>query len=246
MEISRLPIKDIDTQIILKCFNSRTRHETIHKLIKAGYNYKFKWICNKCEKDKIFYFTKTGMIDKIKYFHTLICNDCLNEIEIDKEKRKEELRKEIEIEARIRCLNPAKETATNKYIERFLIPYSENNVPFEEKWRLLNSDIGVDRIIIHKKICEMKYNEFLKTNYWNLIRIKVLRKYLGLCAICASANNIHIHHRRYNKIHGYELLYWESELIALCSNCHRLYEKTKKGIINGKIVDNELYERIQE
>lgn len=66
-----------------------------------------------------------------------------------------------------------------------------------------------------------KYLEYLKSPEWQEKRRTCLDYYGGRCAICYSDQKVQVHHRTYSRIF-YEL---QTDLIALCENCHQRHHK---------------------
>lgn len=64
----------------------------------------------------------------------------------------------------------------------------------------------------------MRYNDFLKTVYWYIVRKHFLKKYGEQCFICNSTEYLNVHHRTY-KNHGREHEHLE-DLVVLCKDCH--------------------------
>jgi 5-methylcytosine-specific restriction endonuclease McrA len=64
----------------------------------------------------------------------------------------------------------------------------------------------------------MKYEEFLQTPYWVVIREYVLFKWNNKCAFCGSSENLNVHHRTYEH-RGREHTHI-SDLVVLCNSCH--------------------------
>ena len=62
------------------------------------------------------------------------------------------------------------------------------------------------------------YKEFLKTKYWNKVRLRVLKRDKNKCTRCGSKKNLQIHHKTY-KNHFRELSHMQ-DLITLCKDCH--------------------------
>lgn len=213
--------------------------EEINKLIppklgvtKGGkvhtYKIYYNRLCIQCKNKIECISTKTEFRKIIKNLRNnediKLCENCkiinkkdrkIGEINILKETLKIEKEKRRKKEERIK-----------KYVETFLTPNkSLYNMPFEEKVRLLKSDFTIDKQLICEKIKIMSYKNFLLTQYWKIIREMVIRKFNGLCAICANATRLEVHHRRYTHIHGFELYYWETELLPLCRECHQAITK---------------------
>lgn len=69
-------------------------------------------------------------------------------------------------------------------------------------------------------LCNMPYDEFLKTDYWQAVRRKVLEDRGFTCESCRQeTDHPHIHHKRYVN-RGFELWFPE-DLIVLCPCCHQ-------------------------
>jgi hypothetical protein len=60
------------------------------------------------------------------------------------------------------------------------------------------------------------YSEYMKSNKWKAIRLKVLKRDDYLCQACLDAPAQDVHHLTYCNI-GDELMY---ELISVCRDCH--------------------------
>jgi len=61
-----------------------------------------------------------------------------------------------------------------------------------------------------------KHNEYLLTDQWKAIRLKVLKRDNFLCQGCLEAPATEVHHLSYNHWR-FELMF---ELLSVCSNCH--------------------------
>ena len=59
---------------------------------------------------------------------------------------------------------------------------------------------------------------YYQTEYWKSLRKKILKRDKYKCVLCASVNNLQIHHRVYEP--GQEQL---SDLHTLCDTCHELF-----------------------
>jgi hypothetical protein len=70
------------------------------------------------------------------------------------------------------------------------------------------------------------YQAYLATSLWNRIRMRVLRAASGKCACCPKPAT-QVHHRDYRPrvLRGED----DSPLVALCSQCHEMVDKTLKG-----------------
>lgn len=66
----------------------------------------------------------------------------------------------------------------------------------------------------------MPYAEYLKTDHWQNMRRKMLKRAGFSCQLCnASGVSLHVHHRTYER-RGQEAY---SDLIVLCADCHETF-----------------------
>ncbi len=63
-----------------------------------------------------------------------------------------------------------------------------------------------------------KYEDFLQTEYWAAVRLKVFRRDKFTCQVCGSKKEIQAHHMTYS-IYKKEHLNL-SQLMTLCQSCH--------------------------
>ena len=93
-----------------------------------------------------------------------------------------------------------------------------------------------DFLVIHLQpkhsqiLRRMPYEIFLQTDYWKIIKQRVLWESCK-CSQCGSWKNLQIHHKTYEH-RGYEHLHLE-DLQVLCKDCHELVHKdeTPKPIL---------------
>lgn len=81
-------------------------------------------------------------------------------------------------------------------------------------WRLKNN-ITCEDI---DELKQMRYAEFLKTDYWVTVRNYILYEQGERCNLCSKTSNLHVHHKTYEH-RGSEMNHLE-DLIVLCSECH--------------------------
>ncbi len=62
----------------------------------------------------------------------------------------------------------------------------------------------------------MPYNEYLKTDHWQGVRDKALKRAGHRCMLCNANGLLHVHHRTYENRGKEE----DQDVIALCANCH--------------------------
>lgn len=76
---------------------------------------------------------------------------------------------------------------------------------------------------IKEKLCKLKYADFLRTPYWQMIAAIVKSDKDMVCEICGKRFNknmfLDVHHKDYS-IHGAEHLHMD-KLVCLCDFCHK-------------------------
>ena len=70
--------------------------------------------------------------------------------------------------------------------------------------------------LIHLR--SMPYREYLKTEHWQGIRSRALRRAQFRCQLCNISAPLHVHHRSY--VYRGEEQYHMDDVIALCRGCH--------------------------
>ena len=81
------------------------------------------------------------------------------------------------------------------------------------------------RLIISQHDRRYRYDQYLRSQQWDLIRRQVRTKYKDTCQECFKAGKVEVHHKTYERI-GAEHL---DDLVALCRTCH-------KALHDGEIV----------
>jgi len=76
----------------------------------------------------------------------------------------------------------------------------------------------------------MTYQEYLKTDHWQRVRLKIFSRYHRLCAMCRTSYLLNAHHIRYTK-DGKSIWFREAtdDLILFCRTCHKTLH-TAEGI----------------
>ena len=64
-----------------------------------------------------------------------------------------------------------------------------------------------------------KYQKFISSEKWNIIKHIIVRKRGYKCELCGHIRNIQLHHKNYDHKLGYER---EEDLILLCDRCHKV------------------------
>lgn len=78
-----------------------------------------------------------------------------------------------------------------------------------------------------QRLKAMRYEDFLATEYWSIIRSVIVTRNRGRCQLCPKYGRLNVHHRTYEH-HGYEHKYLE-DLICLCQSCHeKFHDKLPK------------------
>lgn len=76
---------------------------------------------------------------------------------------------------------------------------------------------------IKKTVCALKYYDFLRTAYWQIIATQVKYEKDMVCESCGKRFNkmqfLDVHHKDYS-IHGEEHLHLD-DLVCLCDFCHK-------------------------
>lgn len=70
-----------------------------------------------------------------------------------------------------------------------------------------------------------RYNRFMKSLVWRLLRREALERADRKCALCESGNQLEVHHTTYVRFGGREL---PEDLRVLCRSCHRTIHAQKK------------------
>jgi hypothetical protein len=81
----------------------------------------------------------------------------------------------------------------------------------------------------------MEYLEYLQTDHWKKLAAKVKRKAGNKCQVCNASGELHAHHRTYER-KGNEA---PGDVIALCSDCHKLFHGKGEPGATMIILDSE-------
>ena len=108
---------------------------------------------------------------------------------------------------------------TDDYIQCFLTLDQKNKMiaPGQVKLDLILR-AEIDNKTVSEFIKNMPYDDFLLTDYWKVISRYVRQQNQYKCYLCGKSAYI-VHHLNYMN-HGYERLYWKSDLILVCTLCH--------------------------
>ena len=64
---------------------------------------------------------------------------------------------------------------------------------------------------------QQSYQEYLKSEQWQQLRLKVLQRDLHLCQGCLAQPACEVHHTTYRHVRSVFCF----ELVSLCRDCHR-------------------------
>lgn len=74
----------------------------------------------------------------------------------------------------------------------------------------------------------MPYDRYLQTTHWQWVRRITLARAQYRCQICGLSRRagayLEVHHNTYER-RGFE---WEGDVVALCSDCHRLHHADRE------------------
>lgn len=90
---------------------------------------------------------------------------------------------------------------------------SKSNNVKKPKNNKQNLDVMAD------KLKGKPYSVFLKSEYWHIIRNKVLKRDNYTCVICKSKSRLQTHHDTYK--HHFREHRHLKDLLTLCASCHR-------------------------
>lgn len=76
---------------------------------------------------------------------------------------------------------------------------------------------------------KMKYTDYLKSDYWKVLRKKRLKLDNYKCAKCGETSNLQVHHKTYI-FRGYGIPDEINNLITLCKNCHQEHRDKENQI----------------
>ena len=99
----------------------------------------------------------------------------------------------------------------NKYNPSYQSYFNYTNIAYYEKYK----EDFIQREI-DKKEREKRYDEYLQSDKWKAIRLKIFKRDNNLCQICLEAPAQHVHHLTYANL-GDELM---TELLSVCKDCH--------------------------
>jgi len=78
----------------------------------------------------------------------------------------------------------------------------------------------------------INYSEYLVTDHWKLLRMKVFADRKGVCECCGihMVRGFQVHHKSYENV-GHENL---NELMLCCSSCHKKQHPEKENKLESK------------
>ena len=115
---------------------------------------------------------------------------------------------------------------TENFIEAFLskdLKWPADIKETNQYDNLMNEMMDTNSEMISNYIKNMDYYDFLQTPYWIAIANKKRADAGYKCQLCGATDvKLVVHHNTY-KHHGYEHLYYKTDLIVLCDECHAKY-----------------------
>lgn len=78
----------------------------------------------------------------------------------------------------------------------------------------------------------VSYQKFIRSPYWQTVRRHVIEQKGNKCSECETIEGLHVHHLTYQH-HGQEHLYWQSDLIILCGDCHLNHHQVERARLHG-------------
>jgi 5-methylcytosine-specific restriction endonuclease McrA len=109
-----------------------------------------------------------------------------------------------------------KEKIQLKQINKFDTKLLNKNGATWEKYNAYRTLKDGENKEIEKAYRREFYTEYIKSDKWKAIRLKVLKRDNNLCQACLETPAQDVHHITYNNI-GDELMY---ELLSVCRDCH--------------------------
>ena len=99
----------------------------------------------------------------------------------------------------------------NKYNPSYQNYFNYTNIANYEKYK----DNFIQREIEEKER-KKRYADYLQSDKWKAIRLKVFKRDNNLCQVCLETPAQHVHHITYANL-GNELM---TELLSVCKDCH--------------------------
>ena len=116
-------------------------------------------------------------------------------------------------------LSPEEELEYSTIPDLDLLSPISDSIEIEDKFKSLVCFINKTPLFI-EKLKKMSYKSFLFHWYWIVVSEYVKFKHNYKCDRCSNTEHLHTHHTTYEH-HGEEHLYWETDLIVLCKDCHK-------------------------
>lgn len=95
-------------------------------------------------------------------------------------------------------------------------------IEWNKKKSVSNKSKGGKKKSLNKMARELRgksYQDFLKSDYWRIVRYKVLKRDGHRCVICKNKYALEVHHDSYkNHFKEHEHL---GDLMTLCRDCHK-------------------------
>jgi hypothetical protein len=115
-------------------------------------------------------------------------------------------------------------------------PHIHNTTNDEIRLLITNSRLEISYKEL-KRLCfyanNLKYSDFLETEYWKAVRRLVIERDRYRCVVCGSKKRLTVHHLTYkNHFKEHENLCY---LTTVCHDCHHEYHATVFDFIQNEI-----------
>lgn len=122
-----------------------------------------------------------------------------------------------------------------------MVPDSHHRLSVGEKFAVLlmmdQQSTPAQRLKFRNDLRALPYQDFLKSEYWMIVRNYVVENSGGTCVSCKDAAVQEVHHRSYRH-HGVEHLYLD-DLMPVCRDCHQILQEKFKDKPSSE-VENRL------
>jgi len=230
----------LDLLVNTTCSVVDTLFKPVDKVIKSAHTHSLVITCSECGESKVVIYTITairGLLQKLRREIPVLCEQCLLKQKAEEEeilsKRRGPYKRSITDEE-IPSKLSTREQNTLDYIRCYLAcENTQETQPYwnvwkdpSKKWGLINvvDDKLYDLEKIASYIKSMSYLNFLNTPYWKTIAQHVKWQSGFTCVLCEAENKLAAHHKTYEH-HGMEHIYWKTDLLCICTNCHEQHHK---------------------
>lgn len=110
---------------------------------------------------------------------------------------------------------------------------------FKDEMQKRNEETKRKQDAANKEIQDLKsmlYKDYLETDHWKQLRKRKLRLSGYKCQICASTEDLNVHHNTYEN-RGCEK---DEDLVVLCNECHKRHHNINSENIKPCIISNNI------